>query len=198
MGKSGGVPIHIKRERRRKLKEMVEGLQSDCALPLMRTALWSLPLTSVKSEKTSSARIWPAGESTPGPEQGSNYVISNPANSWDLQKVPGTRLTIANRITVRSLKGRNHNGAVVAIREASQFMDIARSIGKDISSTYTKLEKLSLLAKRKTIFDDKPAEIQKLAYIIKQGTAPVWFSNNPSLQKFPIISSRCWKFEPRT
>ena len=26
------------------------------------------------------------GEST-GPEQGSSYVISNPANSWDLQKV---------------------------------------------------------------------------------------------------------------
>ena len=26
------------------------------------------------------------GEST-GPEQGSSYVISNPTNSWDLQKV---------------------------------------------------------------------------------------------------------------
>ena len=32
-------------------------------------------------------------------------------------------------------------------REASQFMDIAKSIGKDITSTYTKLEKLTLLAK---------------------------------------------------
>ena len=74
---------------------------------------------------------------------------------------------------------------MVATREASQFMDIARlvpfqhiyqefpcrSIGKDITSTYTKLEKLTLLAKRKTIFDDKPVEIQELTYIIKQDIA---------------------------
>ena len=105
-------------------------------------------------------------------------------------------LTVAHRNTVRSLKGRNlnnnghigrSNGAVVATREASQFMDIARlvlfqhlfnyqefsyrSIGKDITSTYTKLEKLTLLAKRKTIFDDKPVEIQELTYIIKQDIA---------------------------
>ena len=46
-----------------------------------------------------------------------------------------------------------------------------RSIGKDITSTYTKLEKLTLLAKRKTIFDDKPVEIQELTYIIKQDIA---------------------------
>jgi len=90
----------------------------------------------------------------------------------------GRDRTAEFRITVRSLKGRNHNGhlgpsneAVVAIREASQFMDIARSIGKDITSTYTKLEKLTLLAKRKTIFDDKPVEIQELTYIIKQDIA---------------------------
>ena len=43
-----------------------------------------------------------------------------------------------------------------------------RSIGKDIANTYTKLEKLTLLAKRKTIFDDRPQEIQKLTYIIKE------------------------------
>ena len=46
-----------------------------------------------------------------------------------------------------------------------------RSIGKDITSTYTKLEKLTLLAKRKTIFDDKPVEIQELTYIIKHDIA---------------------------
>ena len=46
-----------------------------------------------------------------------------------------------------------------------------RSIGKDITSTYSKLEKLTLLAKRKTIFDDKPVEIQKLTNMIKQDIA---------------------------
>ena len=33
------------------------------------------------------------------------------------------------------------------------------------------MEKLTLLAKRKTIFDDKPVEIQELTYIIKQDIA---------------------------
>jgi len=47
-------------------------------------------------------------------------------------------------------------------------MKIARSIGKDIANTYTKLEKLTLLAKRKTIFDDRPQEIQELTFIIKE------------------------------
>ena len=84
------------------------------------------------------------------------------------------------RNTVRLLKSRNlnknghlgrSNGTVVATREVSQFMDIARSIGKDITSTYSKLEKLTLLAKRKTIFDDKPVEIQKLTNMIKQDIA---------------------------
>lgn len=47
-------------------------------------------------------------------------------------------------------------------------MKIARSIGRDIASTYTKLEKLTLLARRKTIFDDRPEEIQELTFIIKE------------------------------
>merc|ERR1711971_799123 len=84
------------------------------------------------------------------------------------------------RNTVRLLKSRNlnknghigrSNGTVLATREVSQFMDIARSIGKDITSTYTKLEKLTLLAKKKTMFDDKPVEIQELTNIIKQDIA---------------------------
>jgi len=44
---------------------------------------------------------------------------------------------------------------------------IAKNIGKNIASTYAKLEKLTLLAKRKSLFDDRPAEIQELTYIIK-------------------------------
>jgi len=47
-------------------------------------------------------------------------------------------------------------------------MVIARTIGKNITSTYTKLEKLTLLAKRKSLFNDRPAEIQELTYIIKE------------------------------
>merc|ERR1719378_1113976 len=53
-------------------------------------------------------------------------------------------------------------------RRSAEFMTIAKSIGKDIANTYTKLEKLTLLAKRKTIFDDRPQEIQELTFIIKE------------------------------
>ena len=38
----------------------------------------------------------------------------------------------------------------------------------DISNTYAKLEKLTILAKKKSLFDDRPVEIQDLTYIIKQ------------------------------
>ncbi len=53
-------------------------------------------------------------------------------------------------------------------RQSAEFMKIARSIGRDIANTYSKLEKLTLLAKRKTIFDDRPAEIEELTHIIKE------------------------------
>uniref|UniRef100_A0A665XDZ1 Syntaxin-5 n=1 Tax=Echeneis naucrates TaxID=173247 RepID=A0A665XDZ1_ECHNA len=41
-------------------------------------------------------------------------------------------------------------------------------IGKDLSNTFAKLEKLTILAKRKSLFDDKAVEIEELTYIIKQ------------------------------
>ncbi|KAH7941365.1 hypothetical protein HPB49_012731 [Dermacentor silvarum] len=53
-------------------------------------------------------------------------------------------------------------------QEWGHFMHAAKQIGKDIASTFAKLEKLTLLARRKTIFDDRPEEIQELTYIIKQ------------------------------
>uniref|UniRef100_A0A671XQ76 Syntaxin-5 n=1 Tax=Sparus aurata TaxID=8175 RepID=A0A671XQ76_SPAAU len=43
-----------------------------------------------------------------------------------------------------------------------------RRIGKDLSNTFAKLEKLTILAKRKSLFDDKAVEIEELTYIIKQ------------------------------
>jgi len=47
------------------------------------------------------------------------------------------------------------------------------SIGKDITNTTTKLSKLAQLAKRKTLFDDRPVEISELTYIIKQDIAHI-------------------------
>lgn len=76
--------------------------------------------------------------------------------------------------TVRSLQERTIARPVVkdkrkavALETYSQFMSMAKVISKNITSTYTKLEKLAMLAKKKSLFDDRPTEIQELTYIIK-------------------------------
>ncbi|KAI4528958.1 t-SNARE [Schizophyllum commune Loenen D] len=55
----------------------------------------------------------------------------------------------------------------------SEFARMASAIGKDISSTSLKLGKLAQLAKRKTLFDDRPVEISELTFIIKQDIANI-------------------------
>ncbi|XP_030760995.1 syntaxin-5 [Sitophilus oryzae] len=77
--------------------------------------------------------------------------------------------------TIQTLQGRNIARAVYTkdpkrskiIQGHSEFMLIAKNVGRNIASTYAKLEKLTLLAKRKSLFDDRSAEIQELTYIIK-------------------------------
>ncbi|XP_052865546.1 syntaxin-5 [Anopheles cruzii] len=95
-------------------------------------------------------------------------------------RVPEFTMTARDRSgefasAIRSLQGRNIQRAVNLkdprkakhMQSYAEFMMIAKHIGKNIASTYTKLEKLTLLAKKKTLFDDRPAEIQELTYIIK-------------------------------
>ncbi|KAI8067765.1 t-SNARE [Gongronella butleri] len=53
----------------------------------------------------------------------------------------------------------------------SEFSLMASEISRNITSTAAKLEKLTKLAKRKTLFDDKPVEISELTFIIKQDIA---------------------------
>ncbi|KAK7946344.1 SNARE domain-containing protein [Apiospora aurea] len=50
----------------------------------------------------------------------------------------------------------------------SEFARKAADIGRGIAGTMGKLEKLAQLAKRKTLFDDRPVEINELTFIIKQ------------------------------
>ncbi|ESO93856.1 hypothetical protein LOTGIDRAFT_177283 [Lottia gigantea] len=74
---------------------------------------------------------------------------------------------------VKLLQSRQGNGLVMPkqrrdLRARSEFNVIAKRIGRDLANTFAKLEKLTLLAKRKSLFDDKPVEIQELTYIIKQ------------------------------
>ncbi|KAI9201859.1 t-SNARE [Polychytrium aggregatum] len=57
---------------------------------------------------------------------------------------------------------------VSTIHTKSDFARHASAIGKDINTTVAKLHKLTQLAKRKSLFDDRPVEINELVYIIKQ------------------------------
>ncbi|CAH7676259.1 syntaxin 5 [Phakopsora pachyrhizi] len=52
-----------------------------------------------------------------------------------------------------------------------EFARLAGGIGRDIQQTALKLSQLAQLAKRKTLFDDRPVEISELTYIIKQDIA---------------------------
>jgi len=109
-------------------------------------------------------------QSSPNPRAASKY--SNGSISSVTMNSSRDR-TAEFRNTVQSLRGRQ-NGAVRSarsVRQNSEFINIAKSISQDITNTYTKLEKLTLLCKRKTIFDDKPVEIQELTYIIKHDIA---------------------------
>ncbi|XP_004073196.1 syntaxin-5 isoform X1 [Oryzias latipes] len=81
--------------------------------------------------------------------------------------------TLEFQSACKSLQGRQ-NGvqpskpALAALRQRSDFTVMAKRIGKDLSNTFAKLEKLTILAKRKSLFDDKAVEIEELTYIIKQ------------------------------
>ncbi|XP_065159043.1 syntaxin-5 [Atheta coriaria] len=96
--------------------------------------------------------------------------------------------------TIQSLQGRNIARAVAArdpkkskvIQSHTEFMLIAKNVGKNLSSTYSKLEKLTLLAKRKSLFDDRTAEIQELTYIIKGDLS----SLNQQIAKLQEVSKR--------
>lgn len=77
---------------------------------------------------------------------------------------------------IRSLQGRTVIRALATqdvvraknVQNYGEFMMLSRNVGRNISSTYAKLEKLTLLAKRKPLFNDQPTEIQELTYIIKE------------------------------
>uniref|UniRef100_A0A8D8V3G8 Syntaxin-5 n=1 Tax=Cacopsylla melanoneura TaxID=428564 RepID=A0A8D8V3G8_9HEMI len=114
------------------------------------------------------------------PSLSAGYYPDNKTNSFrsfpiEEHNMPRERTLEFNNV-IRSLQGRNIVRAVAAkdVRKAQfvqnygEFMLIAKTIGKNISSTYAKLEKLTLLAKRKSLFNDKPTEIQELTYIIKE------------------------------
>lgn len=146
----------------------------------------SIPQKFISSVISAGASFGAGSGLHPGPSQYQPAQVSYPnsGNYFDDEDQendePEFIMTARDRSTefanaIRSLQGRNIQRAVNVrdpkkakqLQSYSEFMMIAKHIGKNIASTYTKLEKLTMLAKRKTLFDDRPAEIQELTYIIK-------------------------------
>jgi len=75
--------------------------------------------------------------------------------------------SMQSRTVARTVANLQNPRRARQIQTYSNFMMIAKNIGKNIASTYAKLEKLALLAKRKSIFNDRQMEIEELTNIIK-------------------------------
>lgn len=64
------------------------------------------------------------------------------------------------------------NGTVTPTRkQRSEFARSAAQIGRGISATMAKLQRLGELARKRTLFDDRPVEINELTFVIKQDLA---------------------------
>ncbi|KAK3092317.1 hypothetical protein FSP39_001243 [Pinctada imbricata] len=106
-------------------------------------------------------------------QRNQTYVVENPHT---ISKDP--EMSCRDRSgefmsAVKLLQSRQGNGVPphkqnASLRHRSEFTQIAKRIGRDLANTFAKLEKLTILAKKKSLFDDKPVEIQELTYIIKQ------------------------------
>lgn len=83
------------------------------------------------------------------------------------------------------LQNGSADGATRRRGARSEFARNAAQIGRGITGTMEKLERLAQLAKRKTLFDDRPVEIAELTYVIKQDLASLnqQISSLQTLQK---------------
>ncbi|CAK8677627.1 unnamed protein product [Clavelina lepadiformis] len=130
------------------------------------------------SNQNSSSGSWSISQSFAS--QFSNTPTKDPPED-SLNDQIAEVMSVANRdrttefqSVLKSIKTRQPNGvtphanAKTPLLQRSEFSKYAKRIGTDLSKTYEKLEKLTLLCKKRTLFDDRPVEIQELTYIIKQ------------------------------
>ncbi|XP_021107550.1 syntaxin-5 isoform X2 [Heterocephalus glaber] len=95
-------------------------------------------------------------------------LAPNPPDSMSCRDRTQEFLSACRSLQSRQNGIQTNKPTLRAARQHSEFTLMAKHIGKDLSNTFTKLEKLTILAKRKSLFDDKAVEIEELTYIIKQ------------------------------
>ncbi|KAI9671273.1 MAG: cis-Golgi t-SNARE syntaxin [Trizodia sp. TS-e1964] len=96
-------------------------------------------------------------------------VLTNIQKRQGLSKVGSQRQSLLSDTQRRAANGSANGDATPGTKAArSDFARRAAEIGRGITGTMAKLERLAQLAKRKSLFDDRPVEIAELTYIIKQ------------------------------
>ncbi|TKR88751.1 hypothetical protein L596_012949 [Steinernema carpocapsae] len=76
----------------------------------------------------------------------------------------------ANSVKIKTKMADGHlskNDRTRMVQESVQFNQLARRIGKDLSQTCAKMEKLAELAKKKSLFEERAGEIEELSNIIR-------------------------------
>ncbi|KAL8678253.1 MAG: hypothetical protein Q9186_005366 [Xanthomendoza sp. 1 TL-2023] len=99
-------------------------------------------------------------------------VLAQAQKKHAATKVGGQRQSLLSDAQRRAANG-SPNGTAKGPRRGarSEFARNAAEIGRGITGTMEKLERLAQLAKRKTLFDDRPNEINELTFVIKQDLA---------------------------
>ncbi|KAF3390232.1 Integral membrane protein sed5 [Penicillium rolfsii] len=91
------------------------------------------------------------------------------------KRLGGSKVGTQRQALLTDAQRRQANGSPSGAQDRkagrSEFARRARDIGKGITGTTAKLQRLAELAKRKTLFDDRPVEISELTYVIKQDLA---------------------------
>lgn len=97
-------------------------------------------------------------------------ILQQAQKSLARQRKPGSSQQSQPLLTPQQQQ-QNGTATPPTRKQRSEFARNAAQIGRGIGATMGKLERLGELAKRKTLFDDRPVEIAELTYVIKQDLA---------------------------
>ncbi|CAG7959688.1 unnamed protein product [Penicillium salamii] len=98
-------------------------------------------------------------------------ILGQAQKRMGTSKVGSQRQALLTDAQRRQANASPQGAAQEAKMARSEFARRARDIGRGITGTMAKLQRLAELAKRKSLFDDRPVEISELTYVIKQDLA---------------------------
>ncbi|VDM21167.1 unnamed protein product [Wuchereria bancrofti] len=125
-----------------------------------------------------SSSLWSSAQHTFSGYHGNNSTNSECEQSSSInfikaiEEMPSRDRTGEFRTTAKSFQMKmygvgGYTPREPRIQQSVQFAQLAKRIGRDLSLTCAKMEKLTELAKRRSLFDDRMAEVGELSQVIK-------------------------------